>query len=135
MGARNADSSGRLHRPPVEEVMTVSALADHLTKLSESAAEPHYKSALADAADAIRILTKHPRSAKASLKNESFQGFKYSIDLNDEDKALRLALWRDKACTDLVGYMILSDTDEIYDFGGRIMRCYDQLEGLLDKSK
>lgn len=118
--------------PKVEAVITVTALADHLTKLSESATEPHYKSAFADAADAIRILTKHPRSAKASLKNESFQGHAYNIDENGE--CMRLAMWRDRAMTDLVGYMLLTSTDEIYEFGERVLRLYDKLEGL-DKKK
>lgn len=133
MGTRDANSGGGLHRPEVEEVMTVSALADHLSKLSESADVPAYKSAFADAADAIRILTKHPRSAKASLKNESFQGYAYTLDTKDDEdeKVMRLAIWRDNAKSDLVGYMILEGTAEIYEFGADVMQQYDKLEGLI----
>jgi hypothetical protein len=112
---------------PVEEVMTVSALADHLAELGNLADNPSYKSAFKDAADAIRVLSK-PVKRGNPLADPAFRALGYGIMLDEEAGEMQLIFYK-KESSGVLGYMQL-DSYGVYEVAADLLRCYDKLENI-----
>lgn len=140
MGTGDANRGGGLDRPKAAQVTRLNRvqadeIAQHLDAMSvvaldrpetiESARES-YSKALTSAADAIRILAK--QRALTPEVNEAYQATGYHLDLNDETHEMRLVLYQGK--TKNVRSFLMMASPEAYDMAHRILRGYDQIEGI-----
>jgi hypothetical protein len=117
-----------MDKPPVEEVITVSALADHLAALGDGAENPSYKSAFKDAADAIRILSK-PKKRGSPLRDPALEAHGYGTSLDEEAGEMRLIFYKESGGRGVMGYMHL-DGPGCYEVASDLLRQYDILEGV-----
>ena len=82
---------------------------------------------LGEAADTIIKLKARRRSNP--LEDPNLEAVSYSTATQDEDKKLRLTLYKSPNQQDPLGYMILT-CEQIYDVSMHLMRNYDRLEGI-----
>jgi hypothetical protein len=81
-----------------------------------------------DAVECLRRLA--PRqSGDNPLDDPAFHANSYSIETHDPTKELRIAFYRDKGQTGLLGYMVL-ESPEVYDLSKHLTKHYDRLEGI-----
>jgi galactokinase len=140
MGTGNANRGGGLDRAKAAQVTRLNRvqadeIAQHLDAMSvvaldrpetiESARESYAK-ALTSAADAIRILSK--QRALTPDVNEAYAATGYRLDTNDETHEMRISLYQDDQKN--VRSFLMMDSTEAYDMAHRILKGYDQIEGI-----
>jgi len=81
-----------------------------------------------DAVDVLRATTTRQR-AKNPLEDPELEAVSYSTATIEEEKKLRLTLYKNPGQKDPLGYMILQ-CEEIYDVAMHLMGNYDKLEGI-----
>ena len=119
----------RLNRVQADEIartldaMSVIALNEPQTI---ETARQSYATALTGAADAIRILAK--QRALTPEANEAYAATGYHLDANDETHEMRLSLYQGKQ--ENVRSFLMMDSSDAYDMAQRIIRGYDQIEGI-----
>ena len=138
MGDRNADRRGRLEGSEAEEMRLIPeavtpdgliARAGIMRGQGDESCARHLELAAEEITRLWLERAASRQSAKNPLENPELQAASYSTATLDDEKKLRLTLYKNPHQQDPLGYMILV-CEEIYDMSSHLMKNYDKLEGI-----
>jgi hypothetical protein len=106
----------------------IVALADRFHKLATRTPIGEIREALMDSAAAVRVLGKALTDDPLKDSQREIMGFEFQTVEGADDAVCRMIFTNDNE--EILGYLMLETSDQVYDFAQAALKTYDAIEGI-----